>query len=86
MELISEPAFTEVVVQNIDIAFASGMLPPFTLRPEDTCDDDGDFIIITFARNGEVLTINRAHILWMSAQPCTIRTPVKDVPVTPTPS
>ena len=74
MELTSEPAFTEEHVQDIDIAFASGVVP-LTLYDGDTFDDLDHGFKVTY-KNGEVCFFNGAQILWYSTRNRIIRKPV----------
>ena len=49
-----------IPVEDITVLFSSGREAMWTLKPDDTCDEQPDIILITI--KGEVTLIQRAHV------------------------
>ena len=75
MKLVSEPAFTEEKVTDLDFAFLNGMRS-LTLRAADTITDHSTHIVMNLSNPQETFVVYRAHLLWYSSRTRTIRTPV----------
>ena len=75
MDLISKPELVEEEVTDLDIAFTAGPVRQLTLRKGDSIEPSERLLVMTFEDSGEIVTINRAHVLWYSLRGRTERRP-----------
>lgn len=81
MEILSEPAYTEETVTDLDIGFSNGAVKQLTLRANDHLTKSAEATIVVFGGiNGEMIGFNNRHVAWMSERRRVIRTPVKGAP------
>ncbi len=72
------PIMETIQMREIDFTFSGPVVFSVSLSPEDTLVEDMDTgFIITFKANGEVVTLNPDHLLYMSIRPRTIQRKVK---------
>lgn len=75
MQLVSEPAFTEEQVIDLDFMFLSGP-HSLTLRKSDIMLDHPTHITVTTSNPPESFVIYKSQLLWYSYRNRTVRTPV----------
>lgn len=81
MDIISEPAFTEKTVIDLDIAFATGVWP-LTLGIDDTMFVSDGIMTVQTMDPPKTVRVNMSQVLWWTTSKRIVRTPVKPSTVT----
>ena len=84
MEIISEPAFIEEQVTDLDVVFVGGLRDSLTLRPGDELTFCTNTVEAKVKYPPELIVMNRSNILSHRIRQRTIRKPVTEAP-TPQP-
>lgn len=74
MEINSEPAFIEEIVQDVEIQLTYGQFVGHTLRGGDQLRDL-DSVLLLRRESGEEIRIFKSQILWYGTKTRTIKTP-----------
>ena len=83
MEIKSDPKFETIPVTDLDIAFP-GDLQTYTVKDgQDTLEENGDVLTLTFAAGGYVV-FHLQHAHWVAKRHRTLRVALPSTPPTPT--
>ena len=77
MNIPSPTKTVDVELRDLDIRYP-GETCPITLQPEDDLEIRPDALVVRYKKNGEEVTLERAHILWWSLRKRVVTRPVEN--------